>query len=58
MHWRLVYCLFDRHRPKTASVRWDGIRHVGKCRFCGATIRKSSSGSWKRLNQPAPNREL
>lgn len=57
MSWRLLYCLFNRHRPNSASVRWSGAFHFGECRTCGRMIRKSSRGYWKRLDAPVPKPE-
>jgi hypothetical protein len=57
MLWRLIYCLFDRHRPKAGSVRWSGVFHLGHCRDCGRKVRKSSKGYWKRLTVPVPTVE-
>ncbi|MFM9936920.1 MAG: hypothetical protein ACKVOL_12075 [Novosphingobium sp.] len=54
MSWRLLYCLFNRHRPKSASVRWSGVFNFGECRSCGRMIRKSGRGYWKRLDGPVP----
>jgi hypothetical protein len=57
MFWRWPFCLFDRHRPKPAGVRWGGAFHFGQCRDCGRMVRKSSKGYWKRLTTPVPTTE-
>lgn len=57
MFWRLLFCLFDRHRPKPASVRWSGTFNFGTCRDCGRPIRKSGKGYWKRLTTPVAEAE-
>lgn len=49
MFWRFPFCLLNRHRSEPSSVRWNGTRHVGICRDCKRTVRKSSRGYWKRF---------
>ncbi len=51
MLWRLPFCLFNRHRSDPASVRWNGTRHVGRCRDCKRTIRRSGKGYWKLFSE-------
>jgi hypothetical protein len=57
MPWRLIYCMFNRHRPNPATVQWSGAFHYGPCRDCGRLVRKSGRGYWKQIDKPVPNAE-
>jgi hypothetical protein len=47
MPWRLIYCLFNRHRPDLGEVLWNGTRHLTQCRDCKLPLRWSNRGYWK-----------
>lgn len=48
MRFHFPLCLFNRHRPISDRVDWDGANYVGQCRFCGTRIRRMSRGKWLR----------
>jgi hypothetical protein len=45
---RFPLCLFNRHAPLRARVKWDGLNFVGTCRFCKRDIRKQHHGGWQK----------
>ncbi|MEI6640428.1 MAG: hypothetical protein WCL10_00230 [Novosphingobium sp.] len=54
MPWRNMICLFNRHRPDSRSVSWNGTHHVSRCRDCNRPVRRSMRGYWKRLDAGVP----
>ena len=46
----LLLCLLDGHKPMDRSISWNGVFHIGSCRYCGRLVRKSRRGFWKRIN--------
>ena len=50
---RLPLCVFNRHSPRRSKVRWDGLNYVGRCRYCGQTIRKIDDKVWRKELAPA-----
>ena len=49
MAFRLPLCLFNRHAPNRHKVKWDGLNFVGTCRYCKASIRKSTPKHWTKV---------
>jgi len=49
-----MICLFNRHRPDSRSVSWNGTHHVSRCRDCNRPVRRSMRGYWKRLDAGVP----
>jgi hypothetical protein len=45
-----LLCAFNRHKPLRRDVRWDGEFYVGKCRRCGASIRRIGPQKWREIN--------
>ncbi|WP_260925127.1 hypothetical protein [Novosphingobium sp. 9] len=41
-------CLFNRHKPRSKDVVWDGTHYVGECQRCGSAIRRVRHQMWLR----------
>jgi hypothetical protein len=50
---RIPLCLFNRHRPLSGSVAWDGEGYVGTCQHCSKPILRERRNLWRRLLRDA-----
>lgn len=39
-------CWIGKHSPNRNRVKWDGISFAGRCRHCGAPLRRREKGGW------------
>ena len=46
---KIPLCLFNRHRPLSGSVSWDGTGYVGTCQHCGKPILRERRHVWRQV---------
>ncbi|MBV7258844.1 hypothetical protein [Erythrobacter crassostreae] len=44
----ITKCLTGQHKPVRRDVVWDGERFAGECRNCGKSIKRVSTGQWRK----------
>ncbi|ANU06993.1 hypothetical protein [Paraurantiacibacter namhicola] len=43
-----MLCRFDRHRPESRRVGWDGELHYSTCIRCRGKIVRGTAGGWRK----------